>query len=93
MLMTQADRLDRLFHTLSDGTRRRIWDALGQAPGATTAELAARCAPLSRWAVMKHLAVMHEAGLVQTLPQGRRRRHYRDERALAPLTAWLERPT
>jgi hypothetical protein len=39
---------------------------------------------------MKHLAVLREAGMIQTLPEGRRRRHYRDPRALGPLLDWLE---
>jgi DNA-binding transcriptional ArsR family regulator len=62
---------------------------LGAEPGLTTAELAERRPRLTRWAVMKHLAVLRDAGLIQTLPEGRRRRHYRDARALAALTAWL----
>jgi DNA-binding transcriptional ArsR family regulator len=46
---------------------------------------------MTRWAVMKHLAVLRGAELIQTLPQGRRRRHYRDERGLQPLRDWLAR--
>lgn len=89
-------RLDRICGALADPTRRRIYVGLGTSPGLTTAELAAGEPRLTRWAVMKHLAVLREAGLVQTLPEGRRRRHYRDERGTVPLEAWLatarERP-
>ena len=84
------DGLDRGFHALSDATRRAIWMDLGPEPGLTTAELAERRSTLTRWAVMKHLAVLREAGLIQTLPEGRRRRHYRDDRALHALGEWLE---
>jgi predicted transcriptional regulator len=83
-------RLDQLFHALADTTRRDILLALERSPGATTSALLSLAPHLSRWAVMKHVAVLREAGLVQTLPDGRRRRHYRDERALEPARRWLE---
>jgi DNA-binding transcriptional ArsR family regulator len=82
--------LDRGFHALADATRRAIWIDLGREPGLTTAELAERRPRLTRWAVMKHLAVLRAAGLVQTLPEGRHRRHYRDDRGLAAVRAWLD---
>ena len=82
--------LDGTLHALSDPTRRRIYEALGTRPGSTTADLAAKEPRLSRWAVMKHLAVLRAAGLIQTLPEGRRRRHFRDGRALSPLRDWLD---
>lgn len=83
-------RLDRTFHALSDPTRRSIWQELGREPGLTTAQLASRRKRLTRWSVMKHLAVLRDAGLIETLPDGRRRRHYRDERGLAELKGWLQ---
>jgi predicted transcriptional regulator len=83
-------RLDRICHALSDGTRRWIWSELGRRPGATTAQLTATRRSISRWAVMKHLAVLRDAGLILTLPEGRRRRHYREPTSLEPLARWLE---
>ncbi len=80
---------DRIFRALGDGTRRRIWLLLGRTPGASTSDLTAAIPRLSRWAVMKHLGVMRDADLVQTLHQGRRRRHYRNERSLAVVRDWL----
>jgi DNA-binding transcriptional ArsR family regulator len=85
------ETLDRAFHALSDVTRRAIWLDLGAEPGLTTVELAERRPRLTRWAVMKHLAVLRDAGLIETLPDGRRRRHYRDDRALATVRDWFER--
>ena len=85
-----SEALDRAFRVLGDATRRQLWTVLGGHPGATTAELTAAIPRLSRWAVMKHLAVLREAGLVQTLPRGRQRCHYRVEQGLAPVYAWLE---
>jgi DNA-binding transcriptional ArsR family regulator len=85
-----ADPLDLGFHALSDPTRRAIWLELAREPGLTTAQLALRLPRISRWAVMKHLVVLRESGLIQTLPEGPRRRHYRDQRALAALLRWLD---
>jgi DNA-binding transcriptional ArsR family regulator len=87
---SEGDTLDRGFQALSDPTRRAIWLEIGREPGLTTIELAERRPRITRWAVMKHLAVLRGAGLIQTLPEGRRRRHYRDDRALAALRDWLE---
>jgi DNA-binding transcriptional ArsR family regulator len=83
-------RLDRICQALSDDTRRWLWAELGRRPGATTTELAAARRSLTRWAIMKHLGVLRDAGLIQTLPEGRRRRHYREPASLEPLARWLE---
>jgi predicted transcriptional regulator len=84
-----SERLDRTFHALGDSSRRRIWRLLGERPGATTMDLAAAVPGISRWAVMKHLAVLRDAGLVQTLPRGRQRCHYRVDAELAGARSWL----
>jgi DNA-binding transcriptional ArsR family regulator len=90
MMGVQDHALDRVLRALADPTRRRLWLELARAPGATTGELAAAEARLTRWAVMKHLAVLRDAALVETLPDGRRRRHYPDARPLGAVRAWLE---
>jgi DNA-binding transcriptional ArsR family regulator len=89
MTASEGLDLDRVCHCLADPTRRRIYEQLGRTPGMTTAELAARQPRMTRWAVMKHLDVLRGAGLIQTMPEGRRRRHFRDERGLMPLREWL----
>jgi DNA-binding transcriptional ArsR family regulator len=85
----RSEALDRTFGALSDATRRRIWRILGEHPGASTSELSAAFPLLSRWAVMKHLRALREADLVQTLPEGRSRRHYRVDSGLDEARAWL----
>ena len=85
----EEEQLDRICHCLSDPTRRRVFERLAVRPGATTGEVASAIRGVTRWTVMKHLAVLREAGLVQTLPEGRHRRHYRDRRALELLERWL----
>ena len=90
MERSETEALDRTFHALADASRRRLWILLGERPGATTMELAAGLPRLSRWAVMKHLAVLRDAGLVQTLPRGRQRCHFRVERGLGSASHWLD---
>jgi DNA-binding transcriptional ArsR family regulator len=90
MPMRDSDaQLDDVLRALADPTRRRLYELLGQRPGLTTGELARRIPLMSRWGVMKHIGVMRESGLVQTLPDGRRRRHYQEPAALAALSQWL----
>ena len=76
--------------SLADPTRRRILERLAEEPGLTTGELTGGFRQLTRWAVLKHLAALRRAALVETLPEGRRRRHYLNRSALEPLTRWLE---
>jgi len=80
--------LDSVFAALSDPTRRRIVELVASGEPLTTNELAATF-PVTRWAVMKHLAVLRSARLIQTLPQGRRRLHFIDRRVLAAAAEWL----
>ncbi len=55
------DPLDLLAHALADPIRRSLWTGIGRRPGATTAELADAHPQVTRWAVMKHLAVLRRA--------------------------------
>ena len=89
MASTDSAELDRLLRAVADPTRRRIVRLLSQRPGLTTNEIAGRVPGMTRWGVMKHLAQLQEAGLVQTLPEGRRRRHFLEVAALRPLSVWL----
>lgn len=66
-----SDDLDPVWKALADPTRRAILDLLRRKPQ-TTSELAVRFPDLSRFGTMKHLAVLREAGLVQTREEGRR---------------------
>jgi len=77
-----------IFAALADPTRRRILELLASQRTVTTNELAAMF-PVTRWAVMKHLTVLQAAGLVQTMPEGRRRLHFLERRRLEAVRAWL----
>jgi DNA-binding transcriptional ArsR family regulator len=54
---------ERIFHALSDTTRRRLLDDLYERDGQRPVELSTRYF-LSRQAVLKHLGVLEDAGLV-----------------------------
>jgi DNA-binding transcriptional ArsR family regulator len=65
-----ASAPDRVFAALADPTRCRVVERLGVAP-ATAGEIAAKL-PVSRQAVVKHLAVLEAAGLAEGTREGRR---------------------
>src|SRR6476661_842128 len=62
--------LDRTFAALADPTRRALLGRLGETQSATISELA-RPFPISLPAVMKHLDVLSDAGLVTRMKTGR----------------------
>lgn len=74
---------------LADPTRRAMLRSVIRQPGLSTAQLAAAIDGMTRWGVMKHLEVLRDAGLIQTMAEGRRRRHYAEPAALVPLRQWL----
>ena len=84
------DELAPVWKALADPTRRRILDLLSLSP-MTTGQLAAFF-PSSRIAVMKHLGVLGEAGLVLRRKRGRERWHYLNFVPLQRLhERWFER--
>lgn len=86
---SETRRLDDTLRALADPTRRRILRLLQTEPGLTTNQLASRTTSMTRWGVMKHLAVLRDAGLVHSLEEGRHRRHYRDDAPIEVLRRWL----
>jgi DNA-binding transcriptional ArsR family regulator len=60
----------RLFAALADPTRRQVLDLLA-ARGEGSASALAAAMPVSRPAVIKHLAVLDRAGLVESRREGR----------------------
>jgi len=85
----KKERVDEVLTALADPTRRSLLEAAIDRPGLTTSELCDHAHLLTRWAVIKHLAVLRDAGLIQTMATGRLRRHYAEKGALAPLRTWL----
>ncbi len=67
--------LDAVWRGLSNPLRRRMLDLLKEGP-LTTGALVEEFPALSRFAVMQHLKVLEEAGLITVIREGRLRYNY-----------------
>ncbi len=80
---------DVLFRTLSDPTRRAIFEKLCRQGEQTVGALTAQ-AGISQPAVSKHLGVLKQAGLVRDRHEGRQTYCSAQLGALAPLMDWTK---
>ncbi len=80
--------IDRVFHALGDCTRRTILEALSERP----ASISARAEPLGLTlaAIVQHVQVLQDAGLVATEKVGRVRVCKLDPRGVGVAVAWLD---
>ena len=81
--------LDGVFHALSDGSRRAMVERLGRGP-ATVSELAEPL-DMTLAAVVQHLQVLEEAGLVRTKKVGRVRTCRLEPARLSAAETWINR--
>ncbi len=86
-MLNHQPTLDGLFRALADPTRRAMVDRLSHAPAAVS-ELAAPMS-ISLAAVMQHLQVLEQSGLVRTEKVGRTRTCRVDSAALSMAEKWL----
>jgi DNA-binding transcriptional ArsR family regulator len=87
-MSAQADAAEPdLWRALASPWRRRLLDLLREAP-ATTGALASQLPELSRFAVMQHLGVLADAGVVVIERRGRDRVNHLNP---VPLREWYER--
>lgn len=77
-----------MFAALADPTRRRLLDELSEGGPRSATELAPGYA-MSRQAVVKHLGVLADAGLVTARRDGAQVRYQLEGAALADASAWL----
>lgn len=87
--LTTEDRLDRVFHALSDRSRRALLRQL-ESGSAMVTELAEPF-DMSLPAVSKHLKVLEEAALIERRVDGRIHRCSLNAAALESVDQWLER--
>ena len=81
---------DVLFRTLSDPTRRAIFERLCREGEKTVGALTAR-AKVSQPVVSKHLGILKNAGLVRGRHEGRLTHYSAQLSALAPLIDWTSK--
>lgn len=84
----QTDDIARVLAALADPTRRLVLDAVAARGEATATSIAAE-APVSRQAVVKHLAVLDRAGLIAGRRQGREMRYAVRPEPLTATAAWI----
>ncbi|MCX5210002.1 metalloregulator ArsR/SmtB family transcription factor [Kitasatospora sp. NBC_00240] len=83
-----AEGVDGVLAALADPTRRRLLDLLS-AQGEATATTLAGSLPVTRQAVVKHLAVLDAAGLVSGARSGREVRYTVRPVALDATARWM----
>jgi DNA-binding transcriptional ArsR family regulator len=83
-----AGEADEVFVALADPTRRRLLDVLAARGEASATSLAVDL-PVSRQAVVKHLAVLDRAGLVRGVRRGREVRYAVRPDRLDATARWL----
>ena len=83
-----VEAVDSVLVALADPTRRQLLDLLA-AQGAATATTLAERLPVSRQAVVKHLAVLDAAGLVSGSRVGREVRYAVRPAALDATARWM----
>jgi DNA-binding transcriptional ArsR family regulator len=83
-----VEKFSSVLAALADPTRRRLLDLLA-ALGAATATTLARGLPVSRQAIVKHLAVLDVAGLVVGSRVGREVRYSLRPAGLDATTRWM----
>ncbi len=74
-LHMKPEDMDAVFHALASSHRRKILDVLKSMPGCNVNDVC-KYFDMSRIAVMKHLKVLEEAGLVISEKPGRSRELY-----------------
>ena len=86
-MLNKATALDRTFQALADSTRRAILAELTRGPSSVS-KLAGPLA-MSLPAVMQHLAVLEDSGLVRSVKVGRVRTCRIEPKALSLAEQWI----
>ena len=81
-------RVDAIFAALSDRSRREVMSFISEFGQASASELAEQM-PISRQAIVKHLASLAEAGLVSAEREGRQVRYRLTPGPLNEAMRWI----
>jgi DNA-binding transcriptional ArsR family regulator len=86
-MQVQSVDIDRVFHALGDTTRRTMLEALSEGP--VSVSRLAEPLDMSLAAVVQHLQVLEDSGLVQTEKTGRVRTCRLEPAALSAAERWI----
>jgi DNA-binding transcriptional ArsR family regulator len=88
-MMLRGDDIEPILAALADPTRRRVLDAV-VSHGEATATMIAAELPVSRQAVVKHLGVLDQAGLVTGRKAGREMLYTARSEPLTDASRWMD---
>ena len=83
----QSSKVDRIFHALGDPTRRAMLEQLSE--GAISASQLAEPLGLTLAAIVQHLQVLEESGLIHTEKVGRVRICHIEPKGLSLAERWI----
>jgi len=86
-MLSQAARVHRVFHALGDPTRRAIVEKLSYGPASVSS--LARPLDITVAAVVQHLQVLEDSGLVRTQKVGRVRTCRMEPAGLSVAERWI----
>ncbi len=90
--MLQDQGKGDVFKALADPTRRALLDSLFASDGQTVIELCALAPEMTRFGVMKHLAILEEANLVIPKRIGRTKQHFLNPIPIAQIAdLWISK--
>lgn len=88
-MLQHSESLDSVFHALSDPSRRLMVDKLMRGPASASALAEPLTMTLS--AVVQHLKVLEQSGLVRTEKKGRERICHVEAKALSMAGDWIQK--
>ncbi len=88
MAMNQAASINAVLRTLSDPTRRSLFERIVGSDEMTVVELT-RGSGVTQGAISQHLKSLKQAGLVAERPEGRNVYYRAEPEGLAPLVDWM----
>ena len=88
--MTQTNSIDAVMRTLSDPTRRAVFERIVKSREITVADLT-KGSGVTQGAISQHLKSLKQAGLVDTRPEGRNVFYSAQPKGLTPLADWLSK--
>jgi DNA-binding transcriptional ArsR family regulator len=90
MTTSTLEPIDELFAALAEPTRRHLLDRIA-VHGTATATVLAGESPVSRQAVVQHLAILEKVALVSSMKAGRERQYVVRPEPLTEAARWMDR--